>query len=61
LLASSNGGPTLIEPLADPARTRNLQAIRTELARYSKSARRSPISRTRGKPKRFRPRASQEV
>jgi hypothetical protein len=61
LLASSNGGPTLIEPLADPARTRNLLAITTELARYSKSARRSPIQRTRGKPKRFRPRASQEV
>jgi hypothetical protein len=61
LLAGSSGGPTLIEPLADPARTRNLQAIATELARYSKSARRAPISRTRGKPKRFRPRTSQEV
>jgi hypothetical protein len=61
LLAGSSGGPALIGPLADPARTRNLQAITAELARYSKSARRSPISRTRGKPKRFRPRAGQEV
>ena len=50
------GGPTLIEPLADSARTRNLEAIAAELGeRHSKSARRSPISRTRGKPRRFRP------
>ena len=56
LLAGSGGGPALIEPLADPARTRNLQSIATELARYSKSARRTPISRTRGLPRRYTPR-----
>jgi hypothetical protein len=58
LASSSGGGPALIEPLADPARTRNLQSIAAELARFSKSARRSPISRSRGLPKRFRPRTT---
>ena len=58
LLAGSPGGAALIEPLADPARTRNLKAIATELARYAKSARRAPISRTRGLPKRLRAHAT---
>jgi hypothetical protein len=58
LASSTGGGPALIEPLADSARTRNLQSIATELARYSKSARRSPISRSRGRPRRFRPRGA---
>jgi hypothetical protein len=56
LLAGATGGPTLIAPLADAARTRNLRSIATELARYSRSARRTPISRSRALPNRYRPR-----
>jgi hypothetical protein len=56
LLAGSTGGPALIAPLADAARTRNLRSMATELARFSRSARRAPISRSRGLPNRYRPR-----
>lgn len=55
LLLETTGGPALIGPLTDPARTRNLKAIASELARFSKSARRRPIKRTRGMPKRVPP------
>lgn len=58
LLVGSTGGPALIGPLADPARTRNLKSIAAELARFSRSARRAPISRSRGLPKRYRPRSA---
>jgi hypothetical protein len=57
LLAGVPGGPALIEPLADPSRTRTLKAISTGLARFSKSARRRPLERVHGKPKRYTPRA----
>ena len=58
LLIGSTGGPALIAPLADPARTKNLQAIATELARFARDARRTPVSRSRGGAKSYRPRAT---
>jgi hypothetical protein len=58
LLATSPGGPVLIAPLADPARTQNLKAMRAELARYSRAARRSPLARARGGPRTIRSRAT---
>jgi len=54
LLENSNGGAALIGPLADATRTKRLEAIRAELARYAKQARRSPVSRVRGRPKKLR-------
>jgi hypothetical protein len=56
LLGGLPGGPALIEPLADPSRTRTLRAISTGLAGFARSARRRPLERVRGKPKRYTPR-----
>ncbi len=52
LLAAASGGPALIEPLADSARTNNLKAMATSLAKFSRSARRKPIVAKRPRPKR---------
>jgi hypothetical protein len=57
LLVAPTGGPTLIAPLADPARTRLFRSIGAELAAFSRRARRTPILQTRGAPKRYRPSA----
>jgi hypothetical protein len=54
LLIDSSGGAVLIAPLADSARTRNLQTIAAELAQFARRARRAPITQTRPGPKRFR-------
>jgi hypothetical protein len=52
LLATQAGGPVLIAPLADPARTANMKALSAELSRYARAARRAPISRSRPEPRR---------
>jgi hypothetical protein len=57
LLASSAGGPALIAPLDDPARTRNLRSMASELAKFSRDARRRPITRAHPAPRRYRSRA----
>ena len=54
LLTDSVGGPALIAPLADPARTKNIQAMATELAAFARNAKRRPIVRSHGQPRRFR-------
>lgn len=56
LLVDSTGGPVLIAPLADPARTKNIQAMATELTAFAQRARRQPIERSHGEPKRYRQR-----
>ncbi|HMJ96944.1 MAG TPA: hypothetical protein VK486_13895, partial [Thermoleophilaceae bacterium] len=58
LLQDSSGGPVLVAPLGDGVRTRNLEAIAAELARYSKSARRTPIARAHAGRRSYRPRAA---
>jgi hypothetical protein len=50
----SPGGPVLIAPLTDPARTSTLKALATELAAFAKAARAHPISRTKGSPRSYR-------
>jgi hypothetical protein len=50
------GGPVLIAPLTDPVRTRLLKNRISLLAAFAKSARRSPLLRSRGLPKRYTPR-----
>jgi hypothetical protein len=55
LLADSPGGPALIAPLANPARTKNMRAMATELDAFARNARRRPIVRSHGQPKRYRP------
>lgn len=54
MLVTSMGGPTLIAPLADPARTKNLRALSAELAKFAKAARRRPISTSPGAPRKYR-------
>lgn len=54
LASTSGGGPTLIAPLTDPARTRNIQAMATDLAAFAKAARHRPITSSRGGPRRYR-------
>ena len=57
LLGSSAGGPALIAPLDDPARTRNLRSLASELKTFSRDARRRPITRAHPAPRRYRSRA----
>ena len=54
LLGDSAGGPVLIAPLADPARTKNIQAMVTELGTFARNARHRPITRSPGQAKRYR-------
>ena len=54
LLADSVGGPVLIAPLADPARTKNIQAMVSELTSFAHNAQRTPVVRSRGEPRRYR-------
>jgi hypothetical protein len=54
LEASAGGGPALIAPLADSARTNNIRAIASGLSSFASSARRQPITHTQPGPKRFR-------
>jgi hypothetical protein len=56
LLGDSVGGPVLIAPLADRARTKNIQAMATELAAFARKARHRPIVRSHGQAKRYRQR-----
>ncbi len=56
LLGSSAGGPALIAPLDDPARTRNLRSLASELKTFSRDARRRPITRAHPAPRRYRSR-----
>jgi hypothetical protein len=58
LLGSSTGGPVLIAPLDDPARTHTLRALAGELAKFSRDAGRQPITRERPAPRRYRSHAA---
>jgi hypothetical protein len=58
LLAGSAGGPALIAPLDDPARTRTLRSLAGELKKFSREAGRRPIARTRPEPRRYRSHAA---
>jgi hypothetical protein len=48
--APTTGGAALIAPLADPQRSKNLQALATALSRYATDAKRKPISFSNGGP-----------
>ena len=50
--APTPGGPVLIAPLADPGRAREVAGLATAMGRYATSARRKPLSYTKGGPAR---------
>jgi hypothetical protein len=54
LEASASGGPALIAPLTDAARSNNIRAIASGLSKFASSARRQPITHSRPGPKRFK-------
>ena len=55
LTVTAPGGPALIGPLADPARSANLKALSRELGKHARKLRRRPMQRTRPLRSRSRP------